>query len=184
MIRKVIISVFVVLVTINISAQEINWVTFEEAVALQKKEPRKIMMDVYTNWCGPCKLLDKNTFGNKDVVKFVNENYYAVKFNAEGNTDVQYKDNTFTNPGYDETKANRRNSPHQFAQFLRVRAYPTIAFFDEELKIIAPITGYQRPQQLELYLRLFKDDDYKQMKSQEAFNAYYKAFKPTFTEAN
>jgi thioredoxin-related protein len=154
--------------------------TFEEAVALQKKNPKKIMMDVYTTWCGPCKMLDRNTFQHKDVVAYVNENYYAVKFNAEGNSEVIYKENTFTNPSYDPAKANRRNSPHEFSRFLKIRAFPTIAFFDEELKLIAPITGYQRPEQLELYLKLFKDDAYKEMTSQEKFNEYYKGFKPTF----
>ncbi|WP_299113455.1 thioredoxin fold domain-containing protein [uncultured Winogradskyella sp.] len=180
MMKKIILGAFVLLLAINVSAQEINWVTFEEAVALQKKNPKKIMMDVYTNWCGPCKMLDRNTFKNKDVVKYVNDNYYAVKFNAEGNKEVTYKENVFKNPSYDPAKANRRNSSHEFARFLQVRAYPTIAFFDEELQLIAPITGYQKPQQLELYLKLFKDDKYKTMTSQEAFNEYYKAFKPTF----
>ncbi|MBT8245585.1 MAG: thioredoxin fold domain-containing protein [Winogradskyella sp.] len=182
MMKKIIISVFVLLLAINVSAQEINWVTFEEAVALQKKNPKKIMMDVYTNWCGPCKMLDRNTFKNKDVVAYVNKNFYAVKFNGEGNDEVTYKENTFKNPGYDPTKLNRRNSAHEFVRFFQIRAYPTIAFFDEELKLIAPITGYQRPQQLELYLKLFKDDTYKEMTSQEQFNDYYKAFKPTFSE--
>ena len=59
--------------------------SLEEAVAAQAVHPKKIMMDVYTSWCGPCKMLDKNTFQNPDVVEYVNENYYAVKFNAEGN---------------------------------------------------------------------------------------------------
>ncbi len=166
----------------NATGQEINWVTFEEAVALQKKNPKKIMMDMYTNWCGPCKMLDRHTFKNKDVVDYVNKNYYAVKFNAEGNSEVTYKDKTFSNPNYDETKANRRNSPHEFSRFLRIRSYPTIAFFDEELKLIAPISGYHKPKQLELYLKLFKDDTYKEMTTQEAFNEYYKSFKPTFVE--
>lgn len=178
--KKLILSVFMLVLALSITAQEINWVTFEEAVALQKKEPRKIIMDVYTNWCGPCKLLDKNTFQNKDVAEYINKHYYAVKFNAEGNSTITYKDNTFTNPGYDETKANRRNSPHQFSSFLQVRAYPTIAFFDEDLKMITPVTGYQTPHQLELYLKLFESDKYKEMVSQEQFNKYYEAFKPTF----
>jgi len=182
--KKITLLVFILAVTFSVTAQDINWVTFEEAVALQKKNPKKIMMDVYTNWCGPCKMLDRNTFKNKDVVDYVNKHYYAVKFNAEGNDTVTYKDQEFSNPNYDASKANRRNSAHEFARFLQVRAFPTIAFFDEELKMIAPIRGYQKPQQLELYLKLFKDDDYKEMATQESFNAYYKAFKPTFVESH
>ena len=163
-------------------AQEINWMTIEEAVALQKNEPRKIIMDVYTNWCGPCKMLDKNTFRNPDVVDYINSNYYAVKFNAEGNSEVNYKGKTFSNPNYDPAKAKRRNSAHEFTRFLRVTAYPTMVFFDEEANFIAPISGYMKPRQIELYLKLFKSDKYKEMTTQEQFNNYYKAFTPTFKE--
>ena len=166
---------------LNVTAQEINWVTIEEAIALQKKEPRKIMMDVYTNWCGPCKMLDKNTFHNKDVVEYVNKNYYAVKFNAEGDSAVTFNGSTFGNPNYNPANANKRNSPHEFTRYLQVRAYPTIVFLDEEGKVIAPITGYKQPQQLELYLKLFKDEDYKALDTQQKFNDYYNAFSPEFT---
>lgn len=48
--------------------------------------------------------------------------------------------------------------------------------------MISPIRGYQKPQQIELYLKLFKGDDYKTMTTQEDFNAYYEAFKPEFQQ--
>ncbi|HZW63075.1 MAG TPA: thioredoxin fold domain-containing protein [Flavobacteriaceae bacterium] len=166
---------------LQVTAQEINWVTLEEAVALQKKNPKKIMMDVYTNWCGPCKMLDKNTFQNKDVVAYVNKNYYAVKFNAEGNDVVSYNGNTFSNPGYKPELAKRRNAVHQLTRHLEVSAYPTIVFLDEQGNKIAPIVGYKQPQQLELYLKMFKNDDHKAMDTQQKFNDYYKAFTPQFT---
>lgn len=165
--------------TSNLVAQEINWITVEEALALQKKEPRKIIMDVYTTWCGPCKMLDKNTFKNPDVVKYINENFYAVKFNAEGNTTVSFKERTFTNPNYDPAKAKRRNSPHEFSRFLKISAFPTIVFLDDNANYIAGIKGYQGPQQIELYLKLFNSQDYLNM-TQESFNAYYEKFEPTF----
>ena len=178
---RLLILAFSFFAILTVTAQEINWVTIEEAVALQKKEPRKIMMDVYTAWCGPCKMLDRNTFHNKDVVEYVNKNYYAVKFNAEGNDTVTFNGNTFSNPNYDPSLASRRNSVHEFTRFLQVRAYPTIVFMDEEGKVIAPITGYKQPQQLELYLKLFKGDDYKALDTQQKFNDYYSTFTPEFT---
>lgn len=174
---------FSLFTVMTLQAQEINWVTFEEAIAMQEKNPKKIMMDVYTTWCGPCKMLDRNTFKNKDVVDYINKHYYAVKFNAEGNSVVRYKDKVFKNPGYDPAKANRRNSPHQFSRFLKVRAFPTIAFLDEDSKMITALTGYHKPQQLELYLKLFKDDKYKEMTTQEEFNKYFEGFKPEFKES-
>lgn len=164
----------------NTYAQEIKWLTLEEALALQKKKPKKIMMDVYTSWCGPCKMLDKNTFHNADVAKYVNENYYAVKFNAEGNDVVKYKDASYSNPGYKEELASRRNGVHDLTRKLGVNAYPTMVFFDENGELIFPVRGYQNPQQLELYLKMFKDDKHKDMKTQEDFNTYYSAFVPAF----
>ncbi|NJX16200.1 thioredoxin family protein [Tamlana crocina] len=166
--------------SLNATAQKINWVSFDEALALQKKNPKKIMVDMYTNWCGPCKMLDKNTFQNPEVADYVNEHYYAVKFNAEGNAVVNYKDKSFTNPNYDQAKANRRNSAHELARYFQISAYPTIVFLDENADVIAPIRGYQTPPKLELYLKMFKKDDHKDIKSQEDFNAYYTAFKPEF----
>lgn len=177
---KKIFLILLVLVGFNLNAQEINWVTLEEAVELQQKEPRKIIMDFYTKWCGPCKLLDKNTFKNKDVANFINKNFYAVKFNAEGNDEVNFKDNKFINPKYDPAKANKRNYRHELTQYFRVSAYPTMVFLDEKVNLITQVKGYQTPQQLELYLKLFYKNDYRNLKSQEEFNAYAKAFKPEF----
>ncbi|MBT4916253.1 MAG: thioredoxin fold domain-containing protein [Formosa sp.] len=176
-----ILPVLILFSSLNLVSQSINWVTMDKALELQKNTPKNIMIDIYTTWCGPCKMLDKNTFTNKDLITFVNANYYAVKFNAEGNESVNYKNRLFENPNYDPAKAKRRNSAHQFSQYLGVRAYPTIVFLDDNAELIAPIPGYQTVQKIEIYLQLFKDQTYKDINSQEAFNTYYKSFKPTFT---
>jgi thioredoxin-related protein len=179
--RKTILLIFAIgFIGLNTLAQEIRWVTLDEALELQKKTPKKIMMDVYTSWCGPCKMLDKKTFHNADVVDFVNIHYYAVKFNGEGNDVVKYKEKSFSNPGYKPELANRRNSAHELARYLQVSAYPTIVFFDEDAEVIAPIRGYQTPPQLELYLKMFNNNDHENITTQEEFNTYYKAFKSEF----
>jgi thioredoxin-related protein len=158
----------------------INWMTIEEAVEAQKEEPRKIMIDVYTQWCGPCKMMDRNTFHNADVASYVNENYYAVKFDAESPDDVQFKGRTFTNPTFDPAKVGRRNGVNEFARALQVSAYPTVVFLDEDLNMLAPIRGYQTPPQFELYLKFFAKDEHKNIDTQEEWNAYQQAFEPTW----
>ena len=174
------ILLLVLLTSVSGAAQKINWVTFQEALELQKKAPKKIMMDVYTNWCGPCKMLDKNTFHNKDVVNYVNEHYYAVKFNAEGNEEVTYDGKTFSNPKFDQALVNRRNSTHELTQYFQVRGYPTIIFLDEKATFLTPVVGYKVPTELEFFLKVFKTNDYKNLDTQEKRDAYYKAFKPEF----
>jgi len=169
-------------ISLNALAQKINWVSLEEAVDLQKKVPKKIMMDAYTNWCGPCKMLDKNTFQNKDVADYVNEHYYAVKFNAEGNETINFKGQEFSNPTYDPALANRRNSAHELSRYFQIQVFPTIVFLDEKANLIFPLKGYKTPSQIELYLKMFKKDDHKILDTQEKFNEYYKGYKSEFKD--
>ena len=178
--KKILLYLIFVLSISTLKAQEINWMSLEEAVKAQVNHPKKIMMDVYTNWCGPCKMLDKNTFQNPDVVKYVNDNYYAVKFNAEGNEEINYKDQDFKNPSYDAAKSNSRNAQHQLAGALNITAYPTIVFFDENGDTLVPLPGYKTPPQLELYLKLFLNDGHKKITTQEEWNAYQKGFQFEF----
>jgi len=158
---------------------EINWMSLEDAVEAQSKEPRKIIMDMYTTWCGPCKLLDKNTFQNPDVATYINKNYYAVKFNAEGNTDVTFKEKTYSNPNFDPSKKGR-NSQHELAGSFGVNAYPTIVFIDENGGLIAPIPGYKAPNQLEIFLKLFATNKYKEVTTKELWEQYQREFQPSF----
>ncbi|UZO81291.1 thioredoxin fold domain-containing protein [Aquimarina sp. ERC-38] len=165
--------------TTAISAQEVNWISMNDALEAQKKEPKKIIMDVYTSWCGPCKLLDKNTFHNKDVVNYINKNYYAVKFNAEGEEVIEYNDFTYTNPNYNPKKKGR-NSQHFFANALKIQGYPSIVFFDEAGNLITPVTGYKTPKQLEIYLKMVASNDYKKLTTADAWKTYEKSFTNTF----
>lgn len=179
--KNIILSLTVIVfLSTTVNAQKINWMTMNEALALQKKNPKKIMVDVYTNWCGPCKMLDKQTFQNKDVANYVNENFYAVKFNGEGNEAVNFKERMFENPNYDASKANKRNSSHQFADYLGLRGYPTIAFFDEDAQFLYPLTGFYKPNQLEVYLKLFVNNKHKDIKTKEDFEEFLNSFKPVF----
>ena len=158
---------------------KIHWRTVEEVAALQQKAPRKVLMDVYTSWCGPCKMMMKNTFTNTNVIKYVNENFYAIKFDAEGGADVTFKGNTYQNPDF-KPNARGRNTQHQLASAFGVNSYPTIIYMDEEMNVIAPIKGYQTPDKIELYLKLFAENIYLTVQSQEDFQKFQTEFKSTF----
>lgn len=163
------------------SAQKVEWMTFEEAIAAQQKVPKKIFMDVYTLWCGPCKILDVRTFQNPDVADYINENYYAVKFNAEGKDVLKFKGQTFENPDYVPNK-NGRNGTHQFTRYMGVSAYPSMVFMSEKGEFIMPLVGYHTPQQLELYLKMISQDDYLAFTTSEDFVKYRDNFVPKFKD--
>ncbi|MGV3460373.1 MAG: thioredoxin family protein [Flavobacterium sp.] len=142
--KKLLLALFIALGSMAVQAQEIKWMTMDEAVAAQKKKAKPIFMDVYTDWCGPCKMLDKNTFHDKEVVEYINANYYAVKFNAEGNSEVNYKGKKYTNPQHVAGRTGR-NAVHEFTYLLKVEAYPSMMIFDTKGEVKERIVGYHTP---------------------------------------
>lgn len=137
-------------------ADKIKWYTANEAFELQKKEPKKILMDVYTDWCGWCKRMDASTFTNPKVVEYLNKHYYCVKFNAEGKENVTYNQTTFTNDG-------KYGKSHSFAVAVLngKMSYPSIAYFDEKSALITTVAGYQKPEDILPILAYFGEDSYK-----------------------
>lgn len=125
--------------------QKINWVSIEEAQELSEQEPRKIIMDVYTDWCGWCKKMDKTTFADEKVVEYVNENFYAVKLKADSNDKVNFKGQEFTKG--------------QLAQALRVTGYPTVVFFDESFARFQPVSGFRPADDFLKLLEAFNQAD-------------------------
>ncbi len=122
-------------------AQSIKWMTWEEAIEANKTHPKKLLVDVYTQWCGWCKKMDKTTFRNKKVVEYINSNFYAIKLDAEQRADIQYKGQTlryFPNAG--------RRGIHELAYALLDgnMSYPTYVFLDEEQSRITIAPGYQQ----------------------------------------
>lgn len=132
--RKLLTAFIVFIVTASFaSAQDaINWLTFEEAAEKTAENPKMVFVDVYTDWCGWCKKMDKNTFTNPEVVAFINENFYAVKMNAE-NTERSFQ---FRGKEYTEAA---------MAKTMRVSSYPNFIIMDSKMENITQYPGYREP---------------------------------------
>ncbi|MCX6292281.1 MAG: DUF255 domain-containing protein [Bacteroidetes bacterium] len=142
---------------------KIHWMSFQEAVKKSQAQPKKIFIDVYTNWCGWCKRMDATTFEDPAIVAYVNKNYYAVKFNAETHDTIQFMNKSFVfKPEY---KSN------EFAvQMLNGQmSYPTSVYFDEALNEIGPMPGYLNAEQFIIAIKYFGENIYKSGKSLEDY---------------
>lgn len=161
----------IVLSTITYAKEKdtpIKWYTFQEAIKLQKENPKMIFVDVYTDWCGWCKKMDKSTFSNEVIAKYMNENYYPVKFDAEMKAEVEFKGKTYINSG------KSRGSSHDLAKALLngQMSYPSYAFLTKEADLLTVVQGYMKANDFEPILYFFGGNHYK--------DTEWKEFKSTF----
>ncbi|MFN0215030.1 MAG: thioredoxin family protein [Saprospiraceae bacterium] len=146
----------------------VNWITLEQALEKNKTEKRKIFLDMYTDRCGWCKHMDSTTFVNAAVAKYLNEHFYPVKFNAEQEKDIVFKDKTY------KFKKNGTRGYHELAAFwLNNRlSFPTVVFLDENQQVIQPIPGYQDAAKMEAIINYFGSESHKKT----PWEAYEKNF--------
>lgn len=148
---------------------KINWVNIEEVQELVKQQPKKILVDAYTDWCGWCKRMDKNTFENATIAKFVNDNFYAVKLNAENKETINFK-----GKNYDFVQSGRRGYNTLAKELLNGRmSYPTISFLDENLNLINAFPGYKSPQNFDALMNYINESEFEKV----GFTQYKASFK-------
>jgi thioredoxin-related protein len=163
-------------------AVPIKWMTFEEAVQKSKTEKRKIFIDLYTDWCGWCKVMDKKTFTDPLVARMLNDKFYPVKFNAEQREDVVYNGTTF------KFVESGRGGYHQLAASLlnNQLSYPNFVFLTEEFHLVQMIPGYtslpgfRKPEEFHLFLSFVGEDHFRKMKLED-YQKVYKSPYPATT---
>ncbi len=151
-------------------SQTTRWYTFAEALELNKKEPRKIVVDVYTDWCGWCKVMENNTYNNKIIAEYLNKKFYIVKLDAEQKEDVKIGDKT-----YKFVPQGRRGYHELAAILLRGNmVYPSVVFLDERVRIIQSFQGYIRAKPFDEIIKFIGENHYI-TQSWDKFIASYKS---------
>ena len=134
-------------------AEAVRWLTFEQledslATNRGNDRPKKIFIDFYTDWCTYCRKMDKVVFTKPEVIDLLNENYYAVRFDAETKAEITFGGKILINDQVDKS----RTSIHQIAQLLALRegqfAPPTLIILDEDFNVTARYFEYLSSKQL------------------------------------
>ena len=146
----------------------INWMSFDQAVKLNKEHPKKIFIDVYTQWCGWCKRMDASTYMDKDIIEYINKNFYAVRLDAETKDTFHFNNHIFVNAHPDQ-----RGAVNELAYSLLdgSMSYPTTVYLDEKFNRLSVAPGYLSASDLKVVLSFFVDEKYKT----ETFEDYKKS---------
>jgi len=152
-------------------ATGVNWMTVAEMEAAYTRQPKPILVDVYTGWCGWCKVMDRETYSNKQVADYINKNYYPVKLDAESKEKFVWNNKTYS--------YNEQYKSNELAVWLLYgqMSYPSTVFLPTLDSKPAPMAGYLKPAELEAPLRFFGDGAFKSMSYQDYMKTYKTSWK-------
>ena len=109
------------------------WTTFDKLANEDNSSNKKYLVDVYTEWCGWCKVMDKKTFTDAAVINYLNQNYYAVKLNFDSPQKFNYLGKQYT--------------AKELAKANGITGLPTMLVASADFKTVERIVGYQKPKQ-------------------------------------
>jgi thioredoxin-related protein len=127
-IKNALFALAIVVISIRTSfAEGINFqdLTLKEGIEKAKKENKKIFIDVYATWCGPCKYLSKKIFVDEDLGEFMNEHFVSLKLDGE------------------------KDDGLQLMRDFKLSSYPTMLFLSPELDLLKKIIGVVGPEEIE-----------------------------------
>ncbi len=137
----------------SVSGSPLSWHSFDEAVTIARRDNKKILLDVYTDWCGWCKKMDSEVYSNPSVISALSASFIAVKVNAESSKPLTFQGRSFTE--------------ESFSAGAGVTGYPTTIFLDTESAPITLLPGFVPADRFLPILKYIGEDHYKSLSFEE-----------------
>jgi len=106
----------------------VEWRGWDAGLEEARRLNRPILVDVYTQWCGWCKRMDRDVYSRPDVRDYLASKFVTIKIDAEAKTPAHYE-------GHDHTS-------RSLAALFRVTGYPTTLFLRPDGKHLVNVPGY------------------------------------------
>jgi len=135
------------------ATEGVNWYRYEEGMKKAKESDKPILLDFYTDWCGWCKKMDKETYGHREIQQLLNLNFIPIKINAESKEPIKV----------DGKEMKMKDLTRKYA----VRAYPTTVFLESDGTPITPLAGYSDAASFRKVLGFIREKAYKKMSLEE-----------------
>ena len=126
----------------------LEWHGIQDLANLQAKNPKKVIVDIYTDWCKWCKVMDQKTFADPAIAPYLADNYHLIKLNAEDKNSL-----TFNGKAYAFVQQGKRGYHQLAAELLKgSMSYPSFVVLDENMNISKVIKGFKNSQQFKAEL--------------------------------
>lgn len=132
---------FIILTNSFKPASEIKWLGFNEGYKLAKKHKKIMLIDTYTEWCGWCKRMDRDTYDKSEIAELVNKDFVAIKFNPEVAATYTFQGKTY--------------SGNELAGVIsdnQISGYPTTVFIQPKTIKKKIFVGYRNADQMKVEL--------------------------------
>jgi thioredoxin-related protein len=136
--------------------KKVEWMTFNEALVDNKTNPKDYMVFLNADWCIECRIMEKTSFGDSAIAKYMGEKFHAVSFNALSKDSIFFNNYNYINEG-------KEHPFHQLAVTMMngKMDFPAMVFISKENQMITVIPGYFSPMNLEPVLHFFSEGAYK-----------------------
>lgn len=135
----------------------VKFYTVKEVETLQKKKPKKILVNISANFCNTGRVMERTTFSDTSIANYINKNYYVVNFNAEQADTI-----TLNNQKYYKTLINNYPLHNISLKFTNNRlSLPALCILNDDFTTLEVLNFYQSPQQIKPVLEYFGNNTYK-----------------------
>jgi thioredoxin-related protein len=128
------------------SADGVQWLAFDAAVEKAQKENKHLIVDIYTNWCGWCKVMDRQTYGDPEVAAFLTKHFSLAKVNGESSAKLTWNGKSLTE--------------REFARAVKVSGYPATYFMKPSAEILGGVPGYIKSPDMMIYAKFVSSKYY------------------------
>ena len=133
--------------------KKLDWLAFDAASERAAKEGKHVIVDIYTTWCGWCKVMDRETYGNSEVADYLKQNFVLAKVNGESSARIHWKGKELTE--------------RQFAREVGVTGFPATYFLKPDSELLGGMPGFIRANDFILIARYVNTKWYEKGKLQD-----------------